>query len=207
MTTKALVLSQNDRYHPHEELGSRIIDWSKELGGIDMEVSHDKDILASGKLDPYDVCILCATMSDLTSEQEHGIVDFVDDGKNLFGIHSVTVVDEERKEYIDLIGGRFTHHSHYHEFQVKIEEKDHPITRGIKDFKITDELYVLDRVPEGACVLATALWEDRVHPLLYTKSRGKGKVLYNALGHDQAAYNHPVFRELVTNGIQWISGV
>lgn len=72
--------------------------------------------------------------------------------------------------------------SHYHEFQVKIEEKDHPITREIEDFKITDELYVLDRAPEGAHILATALWEDKAQPLLYTKSGGKGKVLYNALG-------------------------
>lgn len=203
MAARILILSKNDRYHPLEELGSRIVDWSKELEDVETEVSHDKGILADGKLDAYDICILCTTMDDLTAEQEQGIVDFVDNGKNLFGIHSVTVVNEKHTEYINLIGGRFIHHDPYHEFQVKIKEKDHPITRGIKDFEITDELYVLDRTPEGAHILATAIWEDKPQPLLYTKRRGRGQVLYNALGHDQTTYDHPVFQKLVIQGIRW----
>jgi len=206
MAAKALILSRNDRYHPLEELGSKILDWLKELKDVRTEVSHDKGILASGELDACDICILCTTMDDLTVEQEKGIVDFVEDGKNLFGIHSATVINEERTRYISLIGGRFTHHPPRHEFQVRIEDKDHPITRGIEDFKVTDELYILDRAPEGAHVLATALWEGKSQPLLYTRRGGKGKVLYNALGHDQATYNHPTFRRLVVQGIRWMIG-
>ena len=207
MAVKVLILSMNDRYHLLEELGSKILDWLKELGDVQTEFRHDKAILASGELDTYDICILCTTMDDLTVEQEGGIVDFVEGGKNLFGIHSATVINEERTRYISLIGGRFTRHPPRHEFQVRIEDKDHPITSGIEDFKVTDELYIMDRAPEGAHVLATALWEGEAHPLLYTKRMGKGKVLYNALGHDQATYNHPIFRRLVIQGIQWmISG-
>jgi type 1 glutamine amidotransferase len=111
------------------------------------------------------------------------------------------VVGEERGRYIDLIGGRFVHHPPCQEFQVEIEERDHPITRGIENFKIIDELYVLDRRPRDAYILATARWEDRPQPLIYTKSRGG--VIYNALGHDQAAYDNPAFIRLVVQGIQW----
>ncbi len=204
MAVKVLILSKNDRYHLLEELGSKILDWLKELEEVRTEVSHDKGILASRELDTCDICILCTTMGDLTAEQEEGIVEFVEDGKNLFGIHSATVINEERKRYISLIGGRFTHHPPRHEFQVRIEDKGHPITGGIEDFKVTDELYILDRAPEGAHILATALCEGKAQPLLYAKRVGKGKVLYNALGHDQATYNHPIFRRLVIQGIQWM---
>ena len=204
MATKALILSKNDQHHPLEELGSKIVDWSKELEDFETEVSHDKEMLANGQLEPYDICILCTTVGELTAAQEQGVADFVDNGKNLLGVHSATVINENHTRYIDLIGGRFIHHSPYHEFQVKIEVEEHPITRGLEDFKITDELYVLDRPPEGANILATALWEDKAQPILYTKSYGKGKVLYNALGHDEAAYNHPVFQKLMIQGIQWI---
>jgi len=204
MSAKVLILSKSDQWHPLEELGSMIVNWSKELEGIEAEVSHDKEILAGGKLDSYDVCILAITVGELTDEQEQSLVDFVEEGKGLFCIHSATVVNEQHTKYINLIGGRFTHHSHYHEFPVKIEDKEHPITNGVDDFKITDELYVLDREPEGADILATAVWEDKVQPLVYTKSYGKGKVLYNALGHDRAAYENPAFQKLVIQGLKWI---
>ncbi len=204
MSARVLILSKNDQWHPLEELGSMIVNWSQELEGVEIEVSHDKEILASGKLDTCDVCILCATVGELTDEQEQAVVDFVEKGKGLFAVHSATVVDEKRTKYINLLGGRFTHHSHYHEFQVTIEDREHPITSGVGDFKIRDELYVLDRHPEGAHILATALWEDKVQPLVYTKDYGKGKVLYNAMGHDGAAYENPAFQKLVAQGLKWM---
>jgi type 1 glutamine amidotransferase len=201
MKVNLLILSRDDQYHQLQELGSKIVDWIGGLEGIKIEVAHDGEILTDGRLSSYDICILCTALSDLTDEQEEGIIDFVDDGKKLFGIHSATVVGEEHRKYIDLIGGRFVHHPRRHEFQVKIEDRDHPITKGIVDFKITDELYVLDRTPKGAHVLATALWEDKPQPLIYTKS--EGRVLYNALGHDQSAHNHHAFRRLVIQGVRW----
>jgi hypothetical protein len=204
MDMRILILSENDRWHPFEELSSRIVDWSGELKGVELEVSHDRGVLAGDKLEAYDVCVLCITMGELTDEQEQAIVDFVEGGRGLFAIHSATVVDEKHTRYINLIGGRFAHHSPYHEFQVKIVDSEHPITSGIDDFKIRDELYVLDRHPENAHILATALWEDKVQPLVYTRSYGKGKVLYNAMGHDEAAYDHPAFRKLVVQGLRWI---
>lgn len=204
MSANVLIVSKNDQWHPLEELGAMIVGWSKELGGIEAEVSHDMEILTRGKLDTCDVCILPITVGELTDEQEQALVDFVENGKGLFGLHSATVVNERNTKYIDLIGGRFIHHSHYHEFPVKIEDKEHPITSGVGDFKITDELYVLDRQPEDAHILATAVWEDKVQPLVYTKNYGIGKVLYNAMGHDQAAYENPACQKLVIQGLKWI---
>ena len=106
--------------------------------------------------------------------------------------------------YIDMIGGRFVKHSLYHEFQVQIEDKEHPITQGVVDFKITDELYILDRAPQNAHLLAAAVWEDKSQPMVYTRKHGKGNVLYNALGHDEAAFNNPMFQKLVVGGIKWL---
>jgi len=207
MSARVLILSKNDQWHPLEELGARIVDWAGELEGVEAEVSHDRGILTSGKLDTYEVCLLCTTMRELTDEQEQALVNFVERGKGLFGIHSATVVEEERTRYINLIGARFVHHSPYHEFRVKIEDREHPITSEIDDFPICDELYVLDRQPAGAHILATALWENEVQPLVYTKSYGRGRVLYNALGHNEAAYDNPAFQKLVVQGIKWMCDV
>jgi hypothetical protein len=213
MPKRILILSQDDRWHKLEELGARIARWAEELDNVAAQISHDLEVLAGGELDACDVCVLCATMSDLTAGQEQGLVDWVAGGGTLLGIHSATVVDEKRTAYIELIGGRFTHHSPYHEFEVRIatvagptdeaSTPGHPIVRGVDDFRIHDELYVLDRPPRGAHVLATASWEGADQPLVYTKGYGQGRVAYNALGHDQAAFDHPAFQKLVRQAIGW----
>jgi type 1 glutamine amidotransferase len=203
MPHRVLILSQDDRWHRLEDLGERMANWSRDLHDVSAEITHDPEVLAGSKLKTCDVCVLCATMGELSDSQERGIVDFVNQGGALFGVHSATVADEQHVAYIDLIGGRFTHHSPYQEFQVTIEEKEHPITSGLDDFMIHDELYVLDREPEGARVLATALWEGRAQPLVYVKGHGQGWVLYNALGHDEAAFDHPAFQKLVVQGLDW----
>jgi len=202
MPAKTLILSKKDQHHPLEELGERLMAWLADLDGVAAEETHDYDALAT--MADVDLCILCATMDKLTPEQESGTLEFVARGGKLVAIHSATVIHPEREAFIDLIGGRFTHHSPYHQFAVSIVGPEHRAVAGVDPFSILDELYVLDRAPAGADILATADWEDAPQPLIYAKKHGDGTVLYNALGHDQAAYDHPAFRQLVLQGIHWI---
>jgi len=202
MPSKILILSKNDQHHKLETLGSMIVEWTKDLEDIEIEVSHDRNMLS--KLSGFDLCIFCVTPGEFTNEEEKSLVDFVEGGKNLLAVHSATVVNEKNTKFIGLIGARFTHHSPYHEFQVKIDDAKHPVTKGLENFKISDELYVLDRIPEGADVLATAVWEDKIQPMVYTKECGKGVVFYNALGHNEVSFNNPAFQKLIVQGIKWL---
>jgi type 1 glutamine amidotransferase len=198
-----LVLSKDDRWHKLEDLGARIVEWAGDVEGLTAETSHDRAVLGSKALGEYDVCVLCLSMSDLADAEEEGLAAFVAGGKVACGLHSATVTDEDRVTYIDLIGGRFEHHDKYGEFEVHIEDSEHPITLGVEDFQVSDELYVLDRKPLRAHILATATWRGESQPLVYTKRYGRGMVLYNALGHDRATFDHPAFRRLVVQGLAW----
>ena len=205
MPAKTLILSKNDQHHPLEELGERLMSWLADVDAVAPVATHDYEALT--ELTQVDLCILCATMDLLTPEQEASVLDFVSGGGKLVAIHSATVIKPEREGFIDLVGGRFTHHSPYHEFPVRFVSPEHPVVAGVEPFSILDELYVLDRAPDGADILATADWDDAAQPMIYTKRQGDGTMLYNALGHDQAAYDHPAFRQLVLQGIDWILAV
>jgi len=169
----------------------------------DVTLTKDQSVITGG-LDDYDLFVFSMTPSEFSAAEEEALVSFVKSGKKFMGIHSATVMSPERTEYIDMIGGRFIHHSPYHEFPVKVVDPENPIVEGVQDFKITDELYVLDRAPEGANVLLTAFWEERDQPMLYLKKYGDGEMLYNALGHDTAAYENPSFKRIVVQGIKWL---
>jgi len=202
--TRALMIARSDEWHDLKTLGSMVEEWLPEVA---FETSEDNGALLTLLPDRHDLCLLCATMAELTEAEEAALVRYVAAGGGLLGLHSCTVVEEERREYVELLGGRFAHHSPYHEFAVQVTDATHPVAAGVAGFALQDELYVLDRAPAGATVLATAEWEDRPQPMVYAKPAGEGRVCYNALGHDAAAFNHPAFRQLVVQGARWAAGL
>ncbi len=200
---QVLILAENDQYHPLETLGEMTEDWLKSSGMTNVTLSKDRSVI-TGDLNQYDLLILVITTNKLSPAEEDALVGFVEDGKKLMGIHSATVVSEENVKFIEMIGGRFVHHSPHHEFTVRVAHPHHPIVEGLRDFKITDELYVLDRTPSAASVLLTAFWEDGAQPMLYIRAHGQGKVLYNALGHGPEAYENPNLEKLIIQGAKWL---
>jgi len=92
-------------------------------------------------------------------------------------------------------------------FPVRIVNRDHMITRRLNDFRITDELYLLDRFDATSVdVLATATWRGKDHPVAYTKPYGKGRVFYCALGHDERAFLDRTFQTMTTRALDWALG-
>ena len=98
-----------------------------------------------------------------------------------------------------------------HEFMVTVR-KDHPITRGIKEFKHgRDELYQNSVILPGSEVLVTA-FSDREkdpkntgkhEPMVWVARYGKGRVCHNVLGHDVEAMKSPGFQVLLIRGVEW----
>ena len=92
-----------------------------------------------------------------------------------------------------------------------------PITRGIPAKWVrTEEWYSFDKVPSGNCthILATlneATYEPypervrmgAVHPIIWTRCVGKGRVFFSALGHKGETYAEPLHQRLIGNAIRW----
>jgi type 1 glutamine amidotransferase len=58
-------------------------------------------------------------------------------------------------------------------------------------------------LPPDVTVLPSA--EDR--PLVYARMFGKGRVHYNAFGHDERALRNGSHRRLVRQGVKWAAGI
>ena len=97
-------------------------------------------------------------------------------------------------EYEKMIGLLFREgsgHGEYHEFEVKIVDGDHPITRGLSNFRTWDELYHKLVPLHGVDfhVLATAwsspdkLGTGKDEPMMVVSRYGQGRVYHHLLGH------------------------
>ena len=110
-----------------------------------------------------------------------------------------------------------TGHGRFHKFDVKVIDHDHPITRGLADFKAhPDELYHRLVHMHGAPyhVLATAYsapetgGTGRDEPMLVVKTYGQGRVFHDIMGHvwsggDMSAFEDPQFQQALVRGCEW----
>jgi len=85
-----------------------------------------------------------------------------------------------------------------------IEKPDHPIVKGLKDWQMVDETYMLE---EAACpgseVLITADHPLSIRDIAWTRQYLDSRILCYASGHDESAYHNESFREVLRNGILW----
>ena len=214
---RVLLFTRNDKHHREVEqaLGRGLVVPWLEAAGIDVTAVSGASLPSRDELAGYAVYMpwLMPQWDQATGAHTHvvpaeaeAIKDFVCGGGGLFGLHGATVVPavEPYAAYLDVLGTRFVSHPRYHEFAVRVRRPDHPVTRGLADFRTSDELYLHEPLAADAGVLLDAEWEGRPQPMAYTRTVGAGQVFYLALGHDRASWEHPAFKHLVVEGTRWL---
>ena len=198
-----LLLFTGGEIHDYKGCGEAIYDVLKQADHFDItQVEEDLSALEAPKLDPYDVVVFYYTVGTITDAQKNGLLNFVASGKGFVGIHSAADSFRDCPEYRAMVGGWFVTHPHYRQYQVSVVDPEHPITKGLEEFFVTDEQYILDYDPR-VHVLCSALWKGEAVPVAWIKDWGKGRVFYLALGHDPQACRDVNFRLLLERGTLW----
>ena len=169
----------------------------------DFEITRvDDDLNCLLDLDPYDVIVFYHTVTSITDEQLLGLLKFIESGKGYVGIHSAADSFRDSPTYRSFVGGHFVTHPRYRQYQVSVTDVERPITEGMDEFCVTDEQYITSNDPRNT-VLANALWKGGLMPVVWTKSWGKGRICYIALGHNPESCRDENFRTLLVRGTAW----
>lgn len=141
---------------------------------------------------------------------------------------------DERPDVMELLGTQFKAHPPIGPFRVEVTDKAHPLTTGLEDFEVIDELYLSKTTAPIKVLMQTrfageatgfvdAQWPETIVPVLYLRDHGKGGILYNTLGHcrshydvtelvpfwdhpERCAWNYPVYFETLRRGLRWAMG-
>lgn len=198
--------------------------------GADVRITRDLDVLNPGELERLDVIVNWTTFLEATAEQVQALLESVRGGTGFVALHGGNATFWNRPEYLQMLGSRWIYHEPIRRFSVRIEQPSHPIVEGVSEFEIEDELFEIggdtsqfeaftegfrergwaeDVVRLGAGPLppdVTVLASAEGWPLVYTKMFGRGRVHYNALGHDERALRNDSYRRLVAQGVLWAAG-
>ena len=105
--------------------------------------------------------------------------------------------------------GKETHHGKPSKGRVTGFDINHPITSGMNDFYIVDELWEKADIFSEARVLASLTGHDETdgHEIrenaVFTNETGKGRSFYTILGHDERALLNSGLQTLLIRGTLW----
>jgi hypothetical protein len=155
------------------------------------------------------------TMGKIESQSCKNVLAAVEAGVGIAGCHGGMCDSfREKTEWQFLTGGQWIAHPGNDgvEFKVEVMRGSSPITEGISDFMVKTEHYYL-HIDPVVQVLATTRFPliDGPHaangpvdmPVVWTKRWGKGRVFYNALGHQANVFDVPEAKELMRRGFIW----
>lgn len=193
---------------------NRKISFTATTQGRSSEAYEREDLLT------YDVVVLYDMVSQITELQKAKFLSLFEKGTGVLVLHHALCSYQDWPEYEKIIGGKYlmkeeqrgdaiypkSDYQHDVDFAVQIVTKEHPITQGMADFKIHDEIYKRFRVLPDVTPLLTTDQPDSGKPLSWTCTRGKSRVVYLQLGHDHSAYENPNYRMLVARSIDWVAG-
>jgi uncharacterized protein len=137
------------------------------------------------------------------------IMDFVNSGKGLVLGHAALWYNwEDWPEYnLLLASGGSRGHDKYGLFDVYVENKKHPVTKGVpKKFTLKDELYYFKVDPSGYGIEVLALAKSKESvgfPSIFVVNHPKSRIVGIALGHDGESHNLDVYHQLLRNAIKW----
>jgi hypothetical protein len=85
------------------------------------------------------------------------------------------------------MGGAYVGHPPLRPFQVRVVNKEHPITQGIQDFMVNDEQHYVTYDKAG-----------------WAYEYGKGRVVFTAVGHTNHAMWVPAHFALQKRAVRWL---
>jgi len=177
-----------------------------ESRGFRVTVSDTLDsYLDTGLMTSLDLVVQVVTMSEITPEQEKGLLDAVRGGVGLAGWHG-GLADSFRKNtnYQFMVGGQWVAHpGGIVDYEVNIVNREDPVTRGLSDFRMHSEQYYMHVDPANE-VLANWI-EGVVMPVVWKKMYGEGTVSYSSLGHVARDFEVPEALEIMKRGMLWAS--
>lgn len=153
----------------------------------------------------------------ITAEQGRAIRRFVERGGSAWFFHNASYISGANEDFRHVEGALFTGHTPFRPYKMNIVNRDHPITRGVSDFVVTEEQHyvIYDKDPKD--VLVRSVNEEGLEfktekygnqgatcEACWAYEYGQGRVCFMAPGHTIPSLWNPEYVKLQKNALRWL---
>ncbi|MBN9296339.1 MAG: ThuA domain-containing protein [Filimonas sp.] len=182
---------------------------------LQIDTTEDASHFNDKELKQYSAIVFLSTRGNVfDSAQQEAFVRYIHSGGGIVGIHAATTTEYDWPWFNKLIGAYFDGHPVPQMAHYTVIDKNFPATKNLPDtFSMKDEIYNFKSVQDSLRYLITV--DERsytggkmgtFHPIAWYNLFEHGRVFYTALGHFDAAYEDPLFTEMILQGLYWAMG-
>lgn len=110
------------------------------------------------------------------------------------------------REMVGLDAETFSGYSHDESMNIAVADREHPITKGMANWEMIDETYVMGEPDDDSHILLTTDHPECMKTIGWTRQVGQSRVFNLQSGHDNHTWVDENFRNVLTRGIQWAAG-
>jgi type 1 glutamine amidotransferase len=228
--SRVLVYTKNGKGYVHDNIPSAVAA-IKELAAANsftVEISDDPAVFTEASLKKYQLLIFTSTNNDVFDNDDQRVAfrRYIEAGGGFVGVHSVTGTERNWTWFKQMLGETFSWHAKFQKFTVKKLDGTHPSMSGVPaTWEREDECYFGKELYPGIKVLMahdvhTLNTTDKAQDSLVRKNLGSytdyypavwyqqfqgGNVWVTTLGHTKEAYQDPVYRNHLLQGIKYIA--
>lgn len=173
------------------------------------------EILGSSKINQYDALVYYDMFQQLTKDQKTDMINLLEKGKGIVFLHHALVSYQDWPEFQNIIGGKYllsevnghpkSTYKHDVNIPIEIVDHNHPITSGLDNFQIRDEVYGDFLVNSNVTPLLKTNHPLSTELIGWCHTYSNSKIVYLQSGHDHHAFENRNFRKLLINAIHWVS--
>lgn len=182
------------------------------------ELTHPEAYQQLAQIDPasFDAVVFYDMPPSIKEEEKNVFNTLVKEGKGLLFLHHSLCSMQDWNEYKLFTGGKYyekkkdetfgaSSYQHDVRFRIHIVDQSNPVTRGIRDFEILDEVYGnLEVLPNVHPLLSTD--NPKSNKLIgWTLKKEKSRIVYIEPGHDKNAYFNPSYQQLIRQAIVYVA--
>lgn len=174
------------------------------------------EIIASPAVNKYDVLVFYDMNDSITAKQKEAYTRLLKKGTSMIFLHHALVSYQTWPEFLQIAGGQYhsqpvvvhgdtlkASYEHDVNIPVKVENKNHPITRGINDFEVIDEIYSDVQILPQIKPLLSTTHPKSMHYLAWINHYGNSDVVCIQLGHGPSCHADPNYLRLIQQAIEW----
>lgn len=168
----------------------------------------------------YDVIVMYNMTQNISKKRQDNFKNLLDRGIGFVALHHNMGAFQNWPEFKRIAGAKYytkptkegdkevrgSTYKHDLDMNIKVADKSHPITRGLKDFTIHDEGYNYCGFEEDNHVLLTTKHAESNKTVAWVSKYKNAKICGIMLGHDGKAYENKNFRKLLSQAISWTAG-
>lgn len=200
--------------HQPERVATLFSSWLRSAG-VEVELFDTLSCFDDpARVAGFDLIVPVWTMSEIAKDQALNVCAAVAAGAGIAGCHG-GMCDAFRTnvDWQFMTGAQWVAHPGNDGVDYKVRiTTDHEVVAGLPDFAVKTEQYYLHIDPavriHAVCDFPVVDGPHAVNgpvemPVVFTKGYGKGRVYYNALGHQANVIDHGTPSEMLKRGMLW----